>query len=107
MRISPADGGGEYADVLVGADGLHSRVRTGLFGPDDPRYVGYADTVLSLCTVLVMIAAVASVVVRFRRAKGEERQQIKWFAYSAVLLASAVGLGVLTGRLAPVRSEQG
>ncbi len=54
-----------------------------------------ADTVLSLCTVLVMVAAVASVIVRFRRARGEERQQIKWFAYSVVLLASAVGLGIL------------
>ncbi len=54
-----------------------------------------ADTVLSSCTVALMIAAVASVIVRFRRARGEERQQIKWFAYSIVLLASAVGLGVL------------
>jgi hypothetical protein len=54
-----------------------------------------ADTATSLCSVPVMIAAVASVIVRFRRARGEERQQIKWFAYSIVLLASAVGLGIL------------
>jgi hypothetical protein len=58
--------------------------------------IQHADTVLSLCTVLVMIAAVASVVMRFRRARGEERQQIKWFAYSAALLASAVGFGILS-----------
>jgi hypothetical protein len=33
----------------------------------------------------VTILAAASMVVRFRRARGEERQQLKWFAYAAVL----------------------
>jgi salicylate hydroxylase len=28
------------ADVIVGADGIHSRVREALFGPDDPRFTG-------------------------------------------------------------------
>jgi len=36
---------------------------------------------LSLLTVL----AVVSQVVRFRRARGEERQQLKWFTYAALL----------------------
>jgi salicylate hydroxylase len=31
----------ETADVLIGADGIRSRVRTGLFGPDQPRYTGH------------------------------------------------------------------
>jgi 2-polyprenyl-6-methoxyphenol hydroxylase-like FAD-dependent oxidoreductase len=34
------DGSGVEADVIVGADGIHSRVRTALFGPDEPRFTG-------------------------------------------------------------------
>jgi 2-polyprenyl-6-methoxyphenol hydroxylase-like FAD-dependent oxidoreductase len=31
----------ERGDLLIGADGLHSTVRTELFGPERPRYAGY------------------------------------------------------------------
>jgi 2-polyprenyl-6-methoxyphenol hydroxylase-like FAD-dependent oxidoreductase len=36
-----ADGSQERGDLLIGADGLHSTVRTELFGPEKPRYAGY------------------------------------------------------------------
>ena len=35
-----ADGSEIEADVIIGADGIHSAVRTSLFGPDDPRFTG-------------------------------------------------------------------
>ena len=35
-----ADGTEIEADVVVGADGIHSAVRTSLFGPDAPRFTG-------------------------------------------------------------------
>lgn len=35
-----ADGGSIRADILVGADGIHSTVRTLLFGAEDPRFAG-------------------------------------------------------------------
>lgn len=34
------DGGSETFDVVVGADGIHSRVRTALFGEEYPRFTG-------------------------------------------------------------------
>jgi salicylate hydroxylase len=34
------DGTGVAADLVIGADGIHSPVRHSLFGPDEPRYTG-------------------------------------------------------------------
>lgn len=34
------DGGSETFDVVIGADGIHSRVRTALFGEEYPRFTG-------------------------------------------------------------------
>ncbi|HVC84951.1 MAG TPA: FAD-dependent monooxygenase [Solirubrobacteraceae bacterium] len=34
------DGGEIEADVIIGADGIHSAVRASLFGPDAPRFTG-------------------------------------------------------------------
>ncbi len=45
-----------------------------------------------LMDVGCMAAAVTSLVVRFRRARGDERQQIKWLVFVVVLLALAVAL---------------
>jgi salicylate hydroxylase len=36
-----ADGGTAAADVVVGADGIHSVVREALFGPEQPRFTGH------------------------------------------------------------------
>jgi hypothetical protein len=44
-----------------------------------------------LLVTLALPAAAASVVVRFRRSRGQERQQLKWLAYAAAML----GVGVL------------
>src|SRR5262249_43205006 len=35
-----ADGSEIEADIIVGADGIHSVVRRSLFGPDAPRFTG-------------------------------------------------------------------
>jgi hypothetical protein len=46
-------------------------------------------------------AAVASLIVRFRRARGVERQQMKWIVYALFVLAAAFGASAtlfLTGR---------
>jgi hypothetical protein len=43
----------------------------------------------------IMVASVSSVVLRYRRSRGEERQQIKWFAFAIVLLVTSIVLGIL------------
>jgi hypothetical protein len=62
--------------------------------------------VVSLCLVLLILGCSASVVVRFRRAGGVERQQLKWFAVGAgqlaLLFALSVGLSGLWNRWVPL-----
>ncbi len=40
-ELELADGDAVVADVVVGADGIHSRVREALFGPESPTFSGY------------------------------------------------------------------
>jgi hypothetical protein len=58
----------------------------GLGGVPDPEE-GVLGAVLSGLLFGCMAAAVASVGLRFRRSRGVERQQLKWFTYAAALLA--------------------
>jgi hypothetical protein len=60
--------------------------------------------VLALMGLLALLAA-ASVVIRFRRASGVERQQLKWFAYAVALPAAFLGISPVfepPGRLGDV-----
>jgi hypothetical protein len=43
-------------------------------------------SVFGILLTALMAAAVVSLVLRFRRSRGAERQQLKWFVYSAVLV---------------------
>ena len=40
VRLALENGNAVTGDVLVGADGVHSRIRQGLFGEDKPRFSG-------------------------------------------------------------------
>ncbi len=43
-----ADGFADGADVVVGADGIHSAVRTSRFGPEPTRFSGWAQAYRAL-----------------------------------------------------------
>ncbi len=53
-----------------------------------------ANVINPVETILYALALIAatSVVVRLRRSKGVERQQVKWFAYAVVMLATSTTL---------------
>jgi hypothetical protein len=65
---------GHEIDNPIGIEGLASVENLPIFG------------VLNGLLFVGIIGAVASVVVRFRRSQGVERQQMKWFLYAAALL---------------------
>ncbi len=52
-----------------------------------PGPIGAATGVLTLAAILVPVIAL---VVRFRRARGDERQQIKWVVYAVAMLVAAI-----------------
>jgi hypothetical protein len=55
-----------------------------------------AMTTLAIATVFaVMAAAAVSLVVRFRRATGDERQQLKWFGSAAACLALVGAVSII------------
>jgi salicylate hydroxylase len=56
-----ADGSEVEADVIVGADGIHSAVRTSLFGPDAPRFTGKICYRSVIPTAKVRASALADV----------------------------------------------
>jgi hypothetical protein len=64
--------------------------------------VEISDSIISVILIGCLGAAVASLVVRFRRSSGVERQQIKWvmfslgfviFSFAATTIADALGVG--------------
>lgn len=57
---------------------------------DNPEQVGGAITIVTVVVIYVLFTALLlcalSIVVRYRRASGAERQQLKWFALAAVVI---------------------
>lgn len=45
--------------------------------------------------VPLVLAAIASLIVRYRRAAGVQRQQIKWFVYGAALMALTIAASII------------
>jgi hypothetical protein len=81
---------------------------------NDPRLVVFTNPlgvlpggetvgVIGLGLLLVTaLAAVASLVERFRRVGGEQRQQIKWFAFGGSLLGVTVVVGSILWQISPI-----
>jgi len=78
-------GGGRHVDNLIGTAAV-----------TNPMWSQAGQVVEDLLGVLVVVAVV-SLVVRFRRSRGDERLQLKWFTYAAALLPLVFVGDVLPG----------
>ncbi len=60
-------------------------------GVEGLRDLGIAPPVpIFMIGIPTMLLSVASLVLRFRRSRGEERQQLKWFVYAGVLVVGVL-----------------
>ncbi len=67
-------------------------------GVDGLRTAGSTISALAGLAVLAIgIATVPALVLRYRRSRGEERQQIRWLAYVAATFVTIVIAGIATG----------
>ena len=83
---------------------------TALEGVDNPLGVdgfGQGPTPWNIIGLIAFVAtflgAAVAIVARFRRSTGEERQQLKWFAYAAVLAAVGITAYIILGILSQDR----
>ena len=63
----------------------------GVAGP----VVGIVGVVGSIVAAGSMVASAVSLIVRLRRTRGEQRQQLKWLAYWGAVAVAAIGVGSL------------
>jgi two-component system, NarL family, sensor kinase len=83
--------------LLLAAAGAFAPGKVENFRRDNPYALHGAAwravEIVAIAGVLALVAAVvasaAAVIVRFRRSRGAERQQLKWIAYAAALIAIA------------------
>jgi hypothetical protein len=104
------------------AVGLYLTARLLTPGPIDPKLAGnpqnplevesaegllqLIQSITAVIAPVLALATLASLVVRFGRARGEERQQLKWFTFVvAADLVLIPGLGGVTEQVAPVLGE--
>lgn len=65
--------------------------------PPDPfsTWIQTVSTLSNFAAPPIFLAALASLLIRFRRSSGVERQQLKWFLFVAVLAAVALAISIL------------
>src|SRR5215213_4177658 len=91
-------------------DGPDESVTSPLAVPGLAGLVLVASIAALIFSQLAVLVDVASLVMRFRRARGVERQQLRWVAMAAGLLAAAVVvtvIGALTGHSAVLEWTSG
>ena len=74
------------------------------FGLEGQHWLSSAGYVVLPLLPLCMLASALSLVLRFRRSGGEERQQIKWIAFSASVVVIVYLIAMVASLLSPVET---
>ena len=72
---------------------------TPLARPDLAAFLDIIGIVGSVVLLVALLGAASLIVVRFRQARGVERQQLKWFAWAASVIAILLAAGIVTSPL--------
>ena len=88
--LQPGPIGASLADNPIGID--HPAIRA---------LSGVGNAIFGVVVLAALTLAVAGVVARFRRSRGIERQQLKWFVAANFLVALGVGASVADGATSP------
>ncbi len=106
VALGPAD---VQIRFLPFSDALNARLGPSIWNPlGAPLPEGISGLVIGIgiaLAFLAYVASVASVVDRFRHARGDQKVQLKWFAYGGVLIAAALvvegAAAIILGNLPP------
>jgi fumarate reductase subunit C len=74
------------------------------FGLEGQHWMTSAGYVVLPLLPLCMLASALSLVLRFRRSRGEERQQIKWIAFSASVVVIVYLIAMVASLLSPAET---
>ncbi|HEX7472172.1 MAG TPA: hypothetical protein VF323_03750, partial [Candidatus Limnocylindrales bacterium] len=83
---------GSYSASTYPAEVTNPLALSGLGG----QLIALLGTVSHVLGVVVLIPLIASLVVRYRRASGIERAQLKWFAYVGLVVLPTLLLAIVT-----------
>ena len=75
---------------------------TPLARPDLAGALDVIGVIGSIALLVALLGTVALTVLRFRRARGVERQQLKWFAWAASIVAILLTAGIVTSPLGAI-----
>src|SRR5215208_1987767 len=82
----------------------HPGVRNPLGLEGAPPWVATAGIVILLLLPLCMVASALSLVLRYRRSGGEEREQIKWIAFAASVVVILYAIAMIASFVFPAES---